>query len=417
VLESLVITLREGVEAALVIAIVLAYLRKIGRMDLAPAVWTGLAAAFAGSIVGAILLRRWEVNEDVLEGWTMLAASVSIVTMAVWMSRTAHRLKGQIESRMGGYAERAGAAAAWGIGLFVFLMVGREGVETVLLFTAVSFTTAALGSLIGAALGLAGAITLGVLFVKGSLRVNLSRFFRVTTIILFVVAAQLLVTGLHELSESLVLPSSRREMALIGPLVTNDVAFFVLILALTVFLVAARSENTRAAPNETPPGPERRLALAAERREALWRRGVILAAGMTAVIIAGGYVYSRSANALTPAVPVMATGSDVRIPAADLADGKLHRYAIDVDGVTVRFLVIRAGADNVRTAFDACQICGADGYLQKGTNVVCRTCGSAINIPTIGMSGGCNPRHLDSRVSGDVYIPLAALQAGRVYFQ
>ncbi len=420
-IESFIIILREGVEAALVIAIVLAYLRKSGRADLGRAVWTGLALAVLASFVGAVILRRIEMSEEAWEGWTMLLASVSVTTMVIWMARTSHRLKGEIEGRMGVHLARAGSAAAWGVGLFVFLMVGREGIETVLLFTAVSLTSAGVSSAIGALLGLVAAIALGVAFVKGSVHVDLGRFFRVTSIILGVVALQLFVAGLHELSEGMILPSSRREMEIIGPLVTNDAAFFVLILALTVVLLVSGTGKRRApaaaAPASGESAADSRLRRAGAQRDARWRTMAISAAAAAAVVITGGYVYARAARTLTPAIPVTAQDGAVHVPLTEVADGKLHRYSLDVGGVPVRFILVQAAPGNVRTAFDACQICGPDGYREEGPNVICQTCGSAINIPTIGMGGGCNPRHLEARTDGaSVVVPVAALTAGRSYF-
>ena len=116
-------------------------------------------------------------------------------------------------------------------------MVLREGVETVLILGAVSLNSTELLSFLGTLSGVIVAIVFGVMFVKGSVRVNLQKFFRVTTVILFFVAAQLIISGLHELSENGVLPSSREEMALIGPIVRNDLFFFVTIVALAALMV------------------------------------------------------------------------------------------------------------------------------------------------------------------------------------
>ena len=116
-------------------------------------------------------------------------------------------------------------------------MVLREGAETVLMLAAVSLNSSALLSFLGTLLGVLAAIAFGVMFVKGSVRINLQKFFRVTTAIMFLVAAQLLISGLHELSESGILPSSKREMAIIGPIVSNDWFFFVTIFALAALMV------------------------------------------------------------------------------------------------------------------------------------------------------------------------------------
>src|ERR1700736_2749965 len=233
-LQAFVITLREGVEAALIVGITLAYLAKIGRTDLRKTVYAALGAAFVGSIGIAVVISRLNWNEDVFEGWIMLVAAFFVVTMVIFMMKTGRKLKGQIEGKVG---LLAGNDAWLGLFLFVFLMVLREGAETVLILSAVSLNSTELMSFLGTLLGVIAAIAFGVMFVKGSVRINLQKFFRVTTAILFLVAAQLVIAGLHELSESGVIPSSKREMALIGPIVRNDLFFFVTILALAALMI------------------------------------------------------------------------------------------------------------------------------------------------------------------------------------
>src|SRR5258707_4635093 len=233
-LQAFIITLREGVEAALIVGITLAYLAKIGGNDLRTAVYAALGAAFLGSIAVAVIISRTQLNEDIFEGWIMLAAAFFVITMVIFMMKTGRRLKGEIEGKVG---LLVGNDAWLGLFIFVFLMVLREGAETVLMLSAVKLNSTDLMSFLGTLLGVLAAISFGVMFVKGSVRINLQKFFRVTTPILFLVAAQLLFTGLHELSESGVLPSSKREMALIGPIVANSWFFFVTILALAAIMV------------------------------------------------------------------------------------------------------------------------------------------------------------------------------------
>src|SRR6266478_3176353 len=119
-LQAFIITLREGVEAALIVGITLAYLAKIGRNDLRKSVYAALGAAFAGSITVAVVLSRLNWNQDIFEGWVMLVAAVFVVTMIVFMMKTGRKLKGEIESKVGLFAR----GDAWiGLFLFVFLMV------------------------------------------------------------------------------------------------------------------------------------------------------------------------------------------------------------------------------------------------------------------------------------------------------
>ena len=134
-LQAFIITLREGVEAALIVGITLAYLAKIGRNDLRKAVYAALGAAFLGSIAVAVVISRTHLNEDVFEGWIMLAAAFFVITMVIFMMKTGRRLKGDIEGKIG---LLAGNDAWLGLFVFIFLMVLREGAETVLILSAVS---------------------------------------------------------------------------------------------------------------------------------------------------------------------------------------------------------------------------------------------------------------------------------------
>src|SRR6201993_3475693 len=207
--SALVVTLREGVEAALIVGITLVYLAKIGRPDLRRFVYYGLAAALFGSVAGAVALSYAPINEDKVEGWVMLVAAVFVISMVVFMMRTARKLKGEIENKVGAIAS---TGSQWGLFAFIFLMVFREGAETVGILAGVSLNSSELMSFLGTLIGVALAVVFGVMFVKGSVRIDLRRFFRVTTVILFFVAAQLMITGLHEISETGVLPSSKRQM-------------------------------------------------------------------------------------------------------------------------------------------------------------------------------------------------------------
>lgn len=420
-LQSLVITLREGVEAALVVGIVLGYLKKIGRQAWNRFVYWGLAGAVAASLVAAYFVHRLDVSEDVYEGWMMLVGAVFVASMVYWMWRTGRRMKQQIESHLSRLAASPTRAAALGVFGFVFLMVFREGVETVLFLAAVSLRTSELLNFMGGALGLGLAVGLGVAFFKGSLRVDLRRFFAITSAVLLVVAAQLLVSGIHELSEAQVLPSSRREMALVGPIVNNDAFFFAVVVALAVFLVLAERIHSQGRDDgelATLSAPERRKALAERQRDRFWKTAATAAGALIIVLICAQFIYSRTAQAVSPPERLELRNGEAQIPVAELADHKLHHYVVSINGVDVRLIAILDSSDTVRTALDACAICGTQGYYQDGKNVICRNCAAAINTSTIGVAGGCNPIHIDYLVEGDsLHIAPTALAAAARTFR
>src|ERR1700722_4103442 len=229
-LSALLVALREGVEAALVVGIVLVYLNRSGRRTLKSYVWGGVILACAASIGAALLLQRWAISEDGFEVLLMLVAAGLVVTMIVWMNRVARTLRKEIEHRVEAYAQKSTRAAGWGVGAFVFFMVVREGAELVLILRAVELSSAGVQVWIGTVLGIAIAVAVGVFFFQGTLRIPLHRFFSVTTVILMVVAFQLFLTGLHEMSEAMWIWSSKTEMATVGPIVRNEFFFFVVIL-------------------------------------------------------------------------------------------------------------------------------------------------------------------------------------------
>ena len=106
-------------------------------------------------------------------------------------------------------------------------------------------------------------------------------------------------------------------------------------------------------------------------------------------------------------------GQEVRVPLSQVDDGKMHLFTVNVSNQTVRFMIIKK-PDGYGTALDACRICGAEGYRQDGQNVVCRHCGSAIYVPSIGDQGGCNPIGVASHIDGgDIVIDLSSLDQSR----
>jgi high-affinity iron transporter len=413
-LQAFIITLREGVEAALIVGITLAYLTKIERPELRKSVFTALVAAFVGSIGIAILLSRTQWNQDIFEGWIMLMAAFFVVTMIVFMMKTGRALKGQIEGKV---SLLAGRNARFVLFLFFFLMVLREGVETVLILGAVSLNSTALLSFLGTLSGVIVAIVFGVMFVKGSVRINLQKFFRVTTAILFFVAAQLIISGLHELSENGVLPSSREEMALIGPIVRNDLFFFVTIVALAALMVLF--EVKRRQPAALPDSPaERRKALWSARRERLWMVSVYASSFLFILMVTAEFIYAKSVSALSPATQVTFQNGQVSIPLAQVADGDLHRFEARENGVGVRFWLYKKTDGKVATVFDACQICGPVGFYKGPNGVVCKNCAAPINGQSVGMTGGCNPIPLRAEQTADaVIIREADIAAGTHIFQ
>ena len=255
--EALAITLREGVEGALVLAVALAFLERRQMQRLVPALWAGTALALVCSIGLAVLATRLTYNQELAEGIAMLVAFVLVLSLVIWMWKAGPHMKAEVES---GLTRATGTGGGLAVFLFAFGMVLREGAETAIFLSAASFTSEGLTLWLGAAIGLALAVSFGVLFARGTLRIPLRPFFSLTSAVLLLIAIQLLVGGLHELSEAEVLPSSRQEMAIIGPLVKNELLLFTLTVAVAAFWLLRPVRRPASAP--VAPGPEARLVRA-----------------------------------------------------------------------------------------------------------------------------------------------------------
>jgi FTR1 family protein len=418
-LSAFLVSLREGVEAALIVGLCLVYLRKIERRDLERPVWYAVAASLLASLAVAYLLQRFAWNQESVEGFLMLLAAALLVGMIVWMRSVARSLRGEIENQVGRLASR-GRLAALGLFLFVFSMVLREGMETVIFLGAVSLNTEGILLLFGTLLGLALAVALGIFFFKGALPIRLDRFFDASSIMLVVLAVQLTLTGMHELSEALVIPSGPWMMWILGPIVRNDIFFFVVLLGTAAWLVARELLHRRHAAPMTANFNEAEIRRQRweQQRERRWMTVTAVTTLLVAAALTAEHVYARTATALSPATPVEAAGTEVRIPLGGVNDGNLHRFSFTDENTSVRFIVIRQPDGQLATVLDACQICGPEGYYQEGGNVICKNCAAAIYIPSIGLPGGCNPVPIDSRLESEqLVIPVSELAGGKIFFR
>ena len=206
-LQAFVITLREGLEAFLIIAISLAYLRKSQRPELIPAVHWGIAASVVLSVAAGWLFFQAK-NQALWEGILALAAAVSVASLTVHMWRHARRIKKDIEGHLQTSAMKSGTAAFAGVFLFTLLMITREGMETALLMGTLVFQMRAIDMVLGAVAGMAVAAFVASLWSRYGHRVNLGLFFQVTAVFLMIFVVQLLIYGFHELTEANIFPYS-----------------------------------------------------------------------------------------------------------------------------------------------------------------------------------------------------------------
>jgi len=227
-LATLVIFLRESVEASMIIAILLAYLNRIGRRGHFRDVFIGVAAALvlatAGGAVAYATIRSYDGSrvQTIFETATYLLAAAVLTYMTFWMRRHARSLSKELRAR----AEAAlDGRARWGLGLLAFQAVGREGLETVVFTLAIIFSTSAASALSGAVLGLAGGLAVAFVIYRLGHRLNLGRFFTVIGVLLMVFAAGLLANSVQNMQELGWLPVLDAPMWHSASMLSQDSAF------------------------------------------------------------------------------------------------------------------------------------------------------------------------------------------------
>jgi high-affinity iron transporter len=227
-LATLVIFLREGVEASMIIAILLAYLNRIGRRDHFRDVFIGVGAALllatAGGAVAYETIRTYAGSraQTIFETATYLLAAAVLTYMTFWMRKHARSLSKELRARTDAALD---GRARWGLGLLAFQAVGREGVETVVFTLAIIFSTSTAGALSGAAIGLAGSLGISFVIYRLGHKLNLAKFFTVIGVLLMIFAAALLANAVENLQQLGWLPVLASPMWHSGSLLSESSAF------------------------------------------------------------------------------------------------------------------------------------------------------------------------------------------------
>jgi high-affinity iron transporter len=206
--QGFTIALREGIEMFLIIALILSYLKRTGRGGLARAVYAGTVVSLATCYVAFLFFQR-AANRSLWEGILALVAAVLVASLLVYMKRVSAHLKKDIESRVEARAHAGTAAGAfWGVFGFTLLMITREGMETALMISTALFQIRSAMVSLGLALGLVAAIGIGFAWTRLGRGVDLKVLLNILAVFLAIFLVQLLLYGIHELSEARVLPAS-----------------------------------------------------------------------------------------------------------------------------------------------------------------------------------------------------------------
>ncbi len=406
-LNALVITLREGLEAALVMGLVLVYLKKVGRTDLSKFVYVGLILAGVASGVGAYLFQVLSIQEqqsDIIEAYVMLIGAFFVGTMILWMFKASRSVKRQVEQKIDTVtSKRTVLTQRISLLFLAFVLVFREGVEIILFLATLMFTPGSSPLLVasGATAGIAIAAILGILIIKGLIKINLRLFFIGTGSVLLALIATLIARALHNFAEFSVITLSQDALGFLGNFIRDETQVLILVtliavpvLLITIDPIIRRSKKQ--SPNDESPA-KRRLRIAEAKRMKILR--AFMSVTLIIVIVSVGIASATSAEAgyFPKAMPVTFQDGKVTVPLSAVNDGLLHKYSVLIQGVTVRFFIFEQN-QTVKAALDACYICPPVGYKQVEDTIVCHNCDAPINFEDIGLPGGCNPRVINYSV-------------------
>ena len=390
-MEAAGITLREAVEAILVIFIMASYVERMGEGWKKKYIYYGALAAVFASIAIALLLSSIGVNaeNEFMEGVMSFIAAVLVGSLVAWMWVKAKHMKREIEERV------QKATGFLGLVAVSFFMVFREGVETVIFLQSLILTgDTQIENFIGAILGISLAVIFGYVFMRGTARINLARFFRITSVVLVLLVVQLVANGFHEFFELGVIPTSDQVMSFVGFLTRDDVSAGFIVLMLAALTISVVYDVLRAStPDLSNLKPaERRKIMYELQKEKYLKTGVGI--GVLVVMVVMFYPVITSANLYDPEpVEVVAQNGVVTLQIPQESGFYKFRYG------DAELLMVVVG-DDVYVALDDCYICPPKGYAYDGEMLVCLNCNAPIAPETVGIPGGCNPIAINYSIEG-----------------
>jgi len=394
-IEAAGITLREAIEAILVIFIMVTYVKRVGEEWKKKYIYRGAYLAVGLSILLAVVLSFVGINpeNEAIEGTLFLFAGVLVAGLVVWMWKHAHNIKFEIEKKV------KSAGSGFALGFIAFLMVLREGVETVIFLQSLLLAgSSPVENFVGGLLGLALAIAFGVIFLKGTLRINLSLFFKITSAILAILVVKLLANGFHEFFEIGLLPSTQSLLLFVGFFARSGTGSLIIALMLLLLLSMVIIDLVKA------PKPELSNLKPVERRKVLYEitREKYSKIGLSFVFMIVILVLlspTIMASGLTNPEPIPVEVQEgtivVDVPTMD----GLYKYSYQ----DARVLVAVQNGE-IHAALDWCYICPPKGYAYNGEVLICINCEAPIEIATVGNPGGCNPRVLPYQQEGSKII-------------
>lgn len=419
-LKAISITLGNGFEVALVVSVLIVWLRHAGSRPLSRWVYGGTGAAAAAGYLVLYVLKWSGPKKESFTGWAMATCIIMEILFVLWL----------IKSRKAQPAAHTGADPWWNRStagkIFIFLTAASLTVlplmrvlqfpSSIFIQTYSVVNTELILKFTGGLLGLVLCFLFGLSFLRSTRRLSVRSSVAGSVLLLAGMMLNQMFTVTQILFARGVFPLTPLTMKILVPIINNmDKYLYVLLGASLIWTVTVlllfktRQEKL----SETWNPAVQRKFKARVRNDKRWLAAIAGLMVLVPSLLGVEAVLANQTIELSPAEPVTPdTNQQIVIPRASVDDRNLHRFGYTAaDGTIVRFIIIRKSETMYGIGFDACKICGSSGYYQKNNKVICRKCDVIMNIPTIGFEGGCNPIPLAYRLDkGNLIIASSDLE-------
>lgn len=404
-LEEVVGMLKPGFEAAAAISAAAACLRMLstpeGHLASRPSrlkpLWIALAFTATAGVVCAYLLSLGVLQREPFDGLTKLAASFgALVLISLLWSKSYNQSLAKVLVLASISALLLPRTAE--LAVLPTTLLGQVGV----------INTELLSKITGMLWGILASVLFGTFLIRKSKAIGIFQLLSISAVLTILLAAQAVAIAQFAFAYGF-LPLTPSLLSILAPLINNYAYFFYGLLAACSLTLLANIFTQRTRKIDTfANSAERRKHKAARRAEKRVAFAMLLSLLTTGALVAGQSIaatYQKRASELSSAEIVEAKEGEAVIPLKEISDGSLYRFSFQAsDGAKVRFIVVHKGSGVYGVGLDFCDICGPTGYYQRGQDVVCKNCDVVINIPTIGIPGGCNPVPLNHTVSGKTLV-------------
>ncbi|MBM7624736.1 Fe-S-containing protein [Sporohalobacter salinus] len=398
-LETLIMTLKYGLELAILSGVLFGFIYKTKQKKLSLYGYGSLGLALLFSILLAYSMVNLRIEKELK---TLLSFTGFILTVImigwIWRQKVIYQSISNTEDKLSRSSSFLSKVIIFIFGLYLgikfetelLLFPTRITVDSML---TTGFNTELLLKYVGGVLGIVLAVGFTVVLIKAHKKMTVKQSRNLAILTYIVNLLRLGILSFYGLMIKDIIEVTPELISKLAPFYNNIDYFFYLLLAVIVIQLlinAFRKKDLTTTEGLNP--AQLRKVKAKFRNKERWAKAGVFMVSFLILLLGVNYIYANQSVKLTPAVKLEPSNGQFSIKKADLADGKLHRYSYQTeDGTVIEFFLIKKAEDAYGVVYDACEICGAAGYYQRENKVICKRCDVVMNKMTIGFPGGCNP--------------------------